>query len=86
MSSTLAKSAGFCTSGNAKLSALRVNGESQFLVLVSRAIRINHGNVGNAATALKVHRNTLMKWINHYSILEEARDEARMEAAGMEEE
>ena len=83
--SVLSKNPGFCTSGNAKLSALRINGEERFLVLVGRAIRLNHGHVGNAATALDVHRNTLMRWINHYSVLQEARDEARIEAAGIEE-
>jgi transcriptional regulator with PAS, ATPase and Fis domain len=79
--SVLAKQPGFTSSGNARLSALRVNGEKQFLEIVSRAIRINHGIVKNAAEALKVHRNTLMKWIDHYHELGVAVEDARIEYA-----
>lgn len=78
--SSLSKNPGFGSSANAKLCALRVNGEEQFLRLVTKAIKANHGIIRNAAEALNVHRNTLMKWINHYPSLEQARAEARLEA------
>ena len=81
MSSALSKNPGLVGSGNARLSALRINGEEQFLSIVTRAIKLNHGIVVNAAEALKVHRNTLMKWINHYPLLGVALEEARIEAA-----
>ena len=75
--SALAKSPGFTGSGNARLSALRISNEDQFLDYVSKAIKLNHGILVNAASALKVHRNTLTKWIDYYPVLSSAIREAR---------
>ena len=77
--SALSKNAGFGTSGNPKLSALRVNGEPQFLALIAKALQLNHGNVRNAAKALRVSRNTLTKWIAHYPILQTELSAARVQ-------
>jgi hypothetical protein len=69
----LAKPVGYAGSNNPRLSALRIADEPRFLVIVGEAIRLNHGIVVNAAEALKVHRNTLMRWLDNYSVLKEIR-------------
>lgn len=73
----LAEKPGWSGSGNPKLSALRINGEPQFIAIVERALELNHGHIVNTATALKVSRNSLMRWIAFYPSLQLARDNAR---------
>lgn len=79
MPATLIKIPGFAGSGNAKLSALRVSNEAAFLEWVTKAITLNDGNLSNAALAVDVHRNTMMRWINHYPSLQIAMNNARLE-------
>lgn len=80
MSKRLAATPGLVNSGHPQLTALRVNGEKQFLGIVARALRANSGVLVNAADALKVNRETLRKWIYHYPALQTAIDEARAKA------
>jgi len=53
-------------SGNPKLTALRVLDEPQFIRIISIAIARHRGVLTNAAKSLKVHRNTLTRWIEQY--------------------
>ena len=77
----LTKVPGFAGSGNAKLSALRVSNEAEFfLQWVTKAITLNDGILSNAALAVDVHRNTMMRWINHYEVLQKVLNNARLEA------
>ena len=71
---------GFANSNNPKLSALRVNDEVQFIQLVSHAIRLNHGVVLRIAKALKVSRQTVTDWVNHYPKLKEVLEDTRESA------
>jgi hypothetical protein len=57
---------GFTSSNNPRLSALRILDEPQFIRIVSTAIANNHGVLLRVAEALKVHRNTLGRWIEMY--------------------
>jgi hypothetical protein len=72
----------FGTSGNAKLSALRINDEKQFLSLVARVLGEEDGNVKEAAKVLRMNRATLTRWVAHYPPLRRAVDEAREKANG----
>jgi sugar diacid utilization regulator len=63
---------GFVGSHNPQLSALRISDPDKFVKMTVAAIKLNNGNVRNAAEALKVHRNTLMRWIEKYSELKAA--------------
>ena len=74
----LAEKPGWAGSGNPKLSALRINGEKQFIEIVERALELNAGVVAAAADALNVSRNSLMRWIAFYPSLQLARDNARL--------
>ncbi len=73
---SLAKMVPFNT-GNANLSALRVNGEAQFLSLIAQVLKEEKGYITGAAERLKVCRQTLTRWIAAYPVLQAARDRAR---------
>lgn len=72
--SALSRSPGLVGSGNPKLSALRINGESQFIEVIVRALHEHRGNLAAAAKALHVSRVTMTKWVEHYPALRAARN------------
>lgn len=82
----LADRPGYARSNHPELSALRINGLKQFLGIVSHAIRANRGVLAYAAKALKVNRETLRTWVDHYPVLrrtlEDAREKAKLETGG----
>lgn len=68
---------GFVGSKNPQLSAMRISHPDRFIDIVTKAITVNHGLVGNAAVALAVHRNTLGRWIEKYPELQAAVTKSR---------
>ena len=67
--------------GSAKAPSLRILDEPQFIKIVSLAIRNHGGILLKAADALKVHRNTLNRWIEQYPQLSAQVNTAREEGS-----
>ena len=72
MGKVLREVPGYAGSGNPQLSALRISDPEKFKKIIRVALKLNHGNILNAAAAMKVHRNTLMVWLNKYPELRDA--------------
>lgn len=68
---------GFVGSQNPQLSAMRISHPQRFIDIVTTAIVKNHGILQNAAEALKVHRNTLDRWLKKYPELRAVVEKAK---------